>query len=307
MRKLFILLAAMILSVGLASAHNDMDGNTGTHQNHEGMEMENNLVIPHIHIGGRYQTVITVFNPGISEDATGTLYFYNQDGSRLALDVNGQFGDNFEITVPAGGMVEVTLGNPENEKVIGWATYIVDENDQTTDMGDGMGDNSGNHGMMSDHVFLGVKYKRFDSNGVLATQVGTNGMRFMAGMMRGFAAPIVNDENNITGLAMVNTSDTDMNATLILKDVNGVEVFRKDITLLAGQQTVDILANFLSEYQGINNFKGVIEIRAEDDGIVPLVLINSNGIQTAIPLVPIPDAMGNMDGSGMGGGMGGMN
>ncbi len=305
MKKIFLVIAMFILSVGLASADGSgMGSNNGSHVNHEGMEMENNLVIPHIHIGGGYQTVITIFNPGISETATGTLYFYNQDGSRLALDVNGEFGDNFAIEVPAGGMVEVTLGNPDNEKVIGWATYIVDEPQQTTDMGDG----SGNHEMMSDHVFLGIKYKRFDSNGVLATQVGTSGMRFMSGMMRGFAAPIENNDNNITGVALVNTSDTDMTATFILKDVNGNEVFSKDINLIAGQQTVDILANFLSDYEGINNFKGVLEIRAADDGIVPLVLINSNGIQTAIPLVPIPDAMENMnDGGGMGGGMGGMN
>ncbi len=300
MKKLFITLAFIILSVSFASANGTGTGaEQGSHLNHEGMEMENNLVIPHIHIGGGYQTVITIFNPGISENATGTLYFYNQDGSRLALDVNGEFGDNFKIEVPEGGMAEVTLGNPNNDKVIGWATFIVDETYQPSDLG-----GNGSHEMMNSHIFIGITYKRFDENGNLVTQVGSSGMRFMSGMMRGFAAPIVNNENNITGLAMVNTSDTDINATLILKDIYGQIVFQKEIILTAGQQTVDILANFLNDFDGINNFKGILEVRAEDDGIVPLVLINSNGIQTSIPLVPIPDAM---EGMNDGGGMGGMN
>ena len=300
MRKVLNILAIFILSIGLASANGTGSGdNPGSHTNHEGMEMENNLVIPHIHIGGNYQTIITIFNPGISENATGTLYFYNQDGSRLQLDVNGEFSDNFVINVAAGGMVEVTLGNPENEKVIGWATYIVDDLSQINDMND-----EGSHEMMNTHIFIGVKYKRFDSNGTLVTQVGTLGMRFMGGMMKGFAAPIENNENNITGLAIVNTSDSDITATLLLRNTEGQIVFQENLVLSAGQQTVDTLSNFMSSFEDINNFKGVLEIRSEEDGIVPLVLINSNGIQTAIPLVPIPDAMENMnDGGGMGGGM----
>jgi len=48
--------------------------------------------------------------------------------------------------------------------------------------------------------------------------------------------------------------------------------------------------------------EGTMEIRTDKEGMVPLGLINTDGIQTAIPMVMIPDSYdhnGNMDGGMM--------
>lgn len=299
MKKVLIFVFTVFLTAVMGFAQ--MGSGTGTYHNHEGLEMDNNLVIPHMHLGGGYQTKISMMNPGSSSEILGTLHFYQQDGTKLTVNIEGNLVETYDVTIPNGGMRVITLGDPNIETTIGWAVFITDNQymGSATQIGNGTRNGSG-HEMMSEHVFVGITYAKYGSSGNLSTQVGSMSQRFMGGMMRGFAVQVTNDEHNITGLAIVNTSDVDVTAELILKDYDGQIVFTEDIVFTAGQQRVDILSNFLSGYENIENFVGILEIRAQDDGLAPLALVNTDGIQTAIPLVMIPDAIIDM---GTGGGM----
>ena len=284
-RFLTLILIVAFSSIGLVLANGN--ANEMPERNHEGIEMEMNQVIPHLHIGGGYQTVITVFNPGTGEQVAGTLIFYTQNGERMSVEVNGELSDEFYLTLPEGGMSEIVLGNPEEEARFGWAIFNVDTTASTpTDTSSG-----GYHDEAGQHLFLGVVYRRYYSNGYLATQVGSSGMRYMSGFMKGFAAPVFNNANSSVGIAVVNSSENEITVSFLLKNTDGTLAFEKEIVLPAGNQRVYLLSDLMSDFEGINNFKGILEIRGSEDGIVPLVLINSDGIQTSVPLVPIPDAM----------------
>ena len=87
-----------------------------------------------------------------------------------------------------------------------------------------------------------------------------------------------------------------------VKNPDGTTFAEKNLTLPAGNQMVDILSNFFTGTADISTFEGTMEIRSDQEGMVPLGLINTDGIQTAIPMVMIPDSYdhnGNMGGGMM--------
>jgi len=217
------------------------------------------------------------------------LYFYNQDGSSLSVSYQEEFVASIDLTIPQGGYESIILGQPSDPQTRAWAVFINDEDfsDHNHPMG-GMGNNM----YMGDHLFGGIIYSRYQES--LVTQVGTMATQFMDGMHLGFALPVTNDQNNTTGLVLLNTSDITLLIGLTLKNKNGTMVFETDIQLSPGQQVVDIVAAYFPEFNGISNFQGTLELRADQDGLVPLALVNTNGIQTAIPFVRIPGAMNMM-------------
>ena len=286
-------MAMMVLTVTVGTfAHGDGMG-TGTHMNQDGMEMEHNMVLPHIVLGGGYETELVFMNPGSGQEVSGTLYFYGQDGSPLNVMYNEAFQTSIDFTVPQSGYMSLKLGNPEDEEQIAWAVFI-NSGDQP--------DAEDSDMYMGDHLFASIFYKRFDTSvDRMATQVGVMGMRFMSGMGMGYGMMVRNDDHNITGFAIVNISDAELTTTLTLKNPDGTTFAEKNLTLPAGNQMVDILSNFFTGTADISTFEGTMEIRSEQEGMVPLGLINTDGIQTAIPMVMIPDSY---DHSGnMGGGM----
>ncbi len=283
---------ALVLPAG-AFAHGDGTG-SGTHMNQDGMEMEHNMVLPHIVLGGGYETELVFMNPGTGREVSGTLYFYAQDGSALNVLYNDISQSSIDLTVPQSGYLSLKLGSPTDESRIAWAVFINSDDQQDVD-----DDNM----YMGDHLFTSIFYKRFDDNGErMATQVGVMGMRFMSGMGMGYGMMVRNNDHNITGFAIVNSSDESLTTTLTLKNPDGTTFAERDLTLAAGNQVVDVLSNFFDGVADISNFEGTMEIRTGQEGMVPLGLINTDGIQTAIPMVMIPDSMdhnGDMNGGMM--------
>ena len=276
-----------VLAVTSVFAHGDGMG-SGMHQNHDGMEMEHNMVLPHIVLGGGYQTELVFMNPGSGREVSGILYFYGQDGAALSVAWNDTMQTSIPLTVPQSGTFSLKLGNAEDPQQIAWAVFInTDDQPDTEDFDMYMGD----------HLFTSIFYKRFDTNTQrMATQVGVMGMRFMAGSGMGYGMMVRNDEHNITGFAIVNTSDVELTTTLTLKNPDGTTFAEHDLTLQPGNQVVDILTNFFTGVADISTFEGSMEIRTDQEGMVPLGLVNTDGIQTAIPMVMIPDSMDHTGG-----------
>jgi len=261
---------------------------TGMHENQDGMEMDHNMVLPHIVLGGGYETDLVFMNPGSGRDVSGTLYFYGQDGSPLNVMYNQISQVSINFAVPQSGTFSLKLGNPDDTQQIAWAVFInSDDQSDTNDFNMYMGD----------HLFASIFYKRFDTNTQqMATQVGVMGMRFMSGQGMGYGMMVRNDEHNITGFAIVNTSDVELTSTLTLKNPDGTTYAERDLTLQPGHQVVDILSNFFTGIADISTFSGTMEIRTDQEGMVPLGLVNTDGIQTAIPMVMIPDSMDHTGG-----------
>jgi hypothetical protein len=179
---------------------------------------------------------------------------------------------------------------------IAWAVFVSD--DDQPDPND--------HDLyMGDHLFSGMFYKSFGNGGQrVHTQVGVMGMRFMSGAGMGYSMLVRNDDHNITGFAIVNTADEEMTATLTMKNSDGSTFAERDLTMHPGHQAVNTLGAFFSGVADVSTFEGTMEIRADREGMVPLGLVNTDGIQTAIPMVMIPDSVDHDQFGGMGFGMG---
>ncbi|NOZ14166.1 MAG: hypothetical protein GXO69_11085 [Acidobacteria bacterium] len=293
MKRMTIMLTTLIMVLTVTVGTFANGNGTGIHMNQDGMEMEHNMVLPHIVLGGGYETELVFMNPGSGQEVSGTIYFYAQNGSELSVMYNGVSRSSIEFTVPQSGYFSLKLGTPGDEQQIAWAVFI-NSGDQPDAEDQDM--------YMGDHLFTSIFYKRFDTNSDrLATQVGVMGMRFMSGMGMGYGMMVRNDAHNITGFAIVNTSDAELTAALTLKNPDGTTFAERNLTLPAGNQMVDVLSDFFSGTADISTFEGTMEIRSDVEGLVPLGLINTDGIQTAIPMIMIPDSY---DHSGnMGGGM----
>jgi len=295
-KTLFTILFSIILTTAGISQNGDHNyGDEQEHFNHMGQIMNHNLVFPHITMGQGYQTKLTLMNPGIGTDITGTLFFYSQDGSELQVNYQDESVSSIQLTIPQGGFESIILGQPNESQTRAWAVFI--NNDDFSDHSELGHDMNGM--FMGDHLFGGIIYSRYQET--LVTQVGLMATQFMDGMHMGFAIPVTNDQNNVSGLVLLNSSETALVTELTLKEKDGTVVFTKSLELAPGQQIVDIVANYFLEFNGITEFYGILELRSEFDGLVPLALVNTNGIQTAIPFVRIPDAMDMLHDHGTGG------
>lgn len=283
-----ILMALMMVAATMAIAHVE----DGDYHNQDGYMLDHNTIFAHLHMGGGYTTSLSFLNPGTGQDVSGTVYFYNQDGTPMTVTIEGSDVTEWPVTVVEGGLETVELGDPADDTLIGWALFVNDASEP----------DPGDHQMrMGDHLFTGIFYKRYNDQGEsLATQVGVTGMRFTGGMHRGYGMLVRNDAHSITGLAMVNSSESNLTADLTLKNPDGTLFAETSVELAPGQQVVDVLSGYFDGVDGVEDFLGTLEIRSDDDGIVPLGLVNTDGIQTAIPLMMIPDAEVH-DHGGMGG------
>ena len=112
MRKIVMLwIAALMtaLAVTGAFAHG-----TGMHKNQDGMEMNHNMVLHHIVLGGGYEIGLLFRNPGSGRDVIGIFYFYAQDGAALNVTWNDAMQTSIPFAVPQSGTFALKLGNPED-------------------------------------------------------------------------------------------------------------------------------------------------------------------------------------------------
>jgi plastocyanin len=252
---------------------------------HGGHPIDKNLIFPDVVVGGGVNTQIILLNPQPGLDVTGTLYFFNQDGTPLQVVINGQTVSQAPVTLPAGGsdFVDVT-GVDANSPTptVGWALLDVS--------GPGQGQDD-----PRTRVFGSVTFATTD--GVNTTgSVGVVVGRYALGANHTIAVPVIVKGNAVnTGVALVNAGADPMTLTFQLKDGQGVVVqqgatITPPISPLASGNQVARFVDQLFQGFDFNNkdFRGTLLITTPQEGLVVIGLLTNDSLLTSIPVVIVP-------------------
>ncbi len=288
--EVLVCLSLAVLYLGTASFAQmpGMGGGSGTYVGYEGHNMDHDLILPQIAVGQHYTTSLLLLNlanshvmnwvPAQELITTGKMYFYGQDGARLAVSVNGgpptsEF--SFSLDPSESSHYEFSSTGPDAS---GWVLIDIDE--PASGSGWGMMDGQTmTRGMrvMADVFFT---YSGADQP---ASRVGVIPSMYEMGK---FATSIVSAQSNhdrYTGVAIANTSAKAVTVMLHLKDSQGNLLGTTPVMLNPGSQT----ARFIHElFPAVlpPDLRGFLEVSSNDEGIVTMGLLMSQGILTSVPV-----------------------
>ncbi|MFB3902071.1 MAG: plastocyanin/azurin family copper-binding protein [Acidobacteriota bacterium] len=249
---------------------------------HMGHLIDKNLIFPDVVVGGGVNTQIIIMNPQPGLDVTGTLFFFNQDGSPLQVLNNGQPTNQIPITVAAQGadFVQVTGVDPDAEDpTVGWALLEVS--------GPGQGQDDPRTRLFGSVTFTTTQGTT--TTGVVGVVAG----RYELGAQRTVALPVIVQGTAVnTGIALVNAGPDPMTLTFQLKDEEGTVVqggatITPPISPLAPGRQVALFLNQLFQGFGFNDndFRGTLLIMTQQEGLVVTGLLTNNALLTSIPIV----------------------
>jgi hypothetical protein len=259
----------------------------------QGHDLEHNLVLPQVAVGGNTVTTIALFNMGNRQQmtwldseelvTTGTLYFFRQTGAALDVKNEGQTRSEIRFSLEASEILflEITAEGPVTP---GWMLIKVDSDD------DGDDSSFGNWGRMDDHaigrgerVMATAYYTIRNPNGKVDSQTAVMPAVFERGRFFNSVVTAQVSKSVNTGVALVNTSDTAASVRLVLRNSNGSEFVRRTIELKAGNQTARFVDELFSDIDFSAGFRGMLEIQTDDEGIVSMGLLMSDGVLTSLP------------------------
>jgi hypothetical protein len=89
-------------------------------------DVNSTVYIPQAVDGGGWQTTFAIANLATLSEARGTIHFWAEDGTPLALPVTGLSGPRtaVDVVIPPRGLALVsTAGSAEGNTIIGWADF----------------------------------------------------------------------------------------------------------------------------------------------------------------------------------------
>ena len=294
MRRINSLLSAVLglMTAGSAMAQGpgSMHGTpTPSFRGHEGLEMNFNLVVPQVAVGARYTTSLVLFNLGNPQSmgwvasqnlkTTGKVFLFKQDGTRLAVGVNGGTpATEFAFTIDPQETLSYELSY-SGADTSGWALIQID------DPSDGEG-----WGLMDDTTMargrrvIATVFYTYGAGGQTISRVGVVPSVYEMQRFRTSVLPAQAQSGLSTGVAIVNTSSSSVTLDLQLKDAKGNIIARTTLVLQPGNQT----ARFIQELFGTAvpaQFRGLLEINSFAEGVVTLGLLVGDGVLTSIPVM----------------------
>ncbi len=252
---------------------------------HMGHAIDKNLIFPDVVVGGGVNTEIILMNPQPGLDVTGTLFFFNQDGTPLQVVNNGQTVNQISVTLPAQGadFVDVTGVDPNAQTpTLGWALLEVS--------GPGQGQDDPRTRLFGSVTFT-------TTQGTNTTgEVGVVAARYQLGANKTIAIPVIVQGTAVnTGVALVNAGAAPMTLTFQLKDEQGTVVqqgatISPAISPLAPGNQVARFVDQIFQGFGFNNsdFHGTLVITTQQEGLVVTGLLTNNSLLTSIPVVLVP-------------------
>ncbi len=256
---------------------------------HMGHGIDKNLIFPDVVVGGGVNTQIILMNPQPGLDVTGTLFFFNQDGTPLQVVNNGQTVNQISVTLPAQGadFVDVTGVNPNAPlATVGWALLDVS--------GPGQGQDDPRTRLFGSVTFT-------TTQGTNTTgEVGVVAARYQLGANKTIVLPVIVQGTAVnTGVALVNAGPDPMTLTFQLKDEQGTVVqqgatITPAISPLAPGNQVAKFVDQIFQGFGFNNdnFHGTLVIATQQEGLVVVGLLTNNSLLTSIPVVVVPQGTG---------------
>ncbi len=254
-----------------------------------GHEINQDLVLPQVAVGQHYTTSVTLLNMANAQQmnwatsqnlrTTGKMYFYRQDGTPLLVSVSGGApAAEYAFSLGPSQTASFELGFAGAD-TSGWALIDVDDNSvgSTPGMMDGLQMSRGAR------IMATVFYTYSDGSQV-ASRVGVFPSMYEMGRFKTSLMAVESGQDLYTGVAIVNTSAATVNVQLTLKDTNGNMLATTPLSLAPGNQ----IAKFSSELFGNalpSGAQGLMEISTNNDGVVALGLLVSQGIMTSIPVM----------------------
>jgi len=252
---------------------------------HNGHTIEKNIIFPDLVVGGGVNTQIILLNPQPGRDVTGTLFFFNQDGTALQVVNNGQTVNQVSVNLPAQGADFVTVtgvSGTSQTPTVGWALLEVS--------GPGQGQDDPRTRVSGSVTFT-------TTQGTTTTgTVGVVASRYELGANKNIVVPVIVQGTAVnTGVALVNAGADPMTLTFQLKDEGGTVVQQAATVnppvspLAPGHQTA-LFVNELFTGFGFNNnnFQGTLVITTQQEGLVVTGLLTNNSLLTSIPVVVVP-------------------
>lgn len=248
---------------------------------HMGHAIEKNIVFPHFVVGGGVQTQIILMNPQPGRDLTGTLFFFQQDGTALQVASGDQNVSQLSVSIPAEGIEFVNVTSTAVDPTVGWALLEVS--------GPGQGQDD-----PRTRVFGSVTFTTSDGTNTTGT-VGVVAGRYELGAHRTIAVPvIVTGDTANTGVALVNAGPDPMTLTFQLKDEDGA-VVQEGATidpaispLAPGNQRALFVNELFEGFDFGDDFRGTLLVTTQQEGLVIVGLITNGSLLTSIPVVQVP-------------------
>jgi hypothetical protein len=264
-----------------------------SYQGWQDHDLEHNLVLPQIAVGGNTVTTLALFNMGNHQQmtwldseelvTTGTLYFFRQTGDPLTVQIDGVTRSDFQFSLNASEMAFIEI-EAEGPLTPGWMLIKVDSDDE--------GDDSsfGNWGMMDGHsigrgerVMATAYYTIRNSGGKIDSQTAVMPAVFERGRFLNSVVTTQVGKGINTGIALVNTSKNTASVKLVLRNANGTEFATHTTELKAGNQTARFIDELFSEINFSGGFRGMLAIETVDEGIISMGLLMSDGVLTSLP------------------------
>jgi len=239
---------------------------------HRGLLLDKNPVFPYFAVGLGYSTSLLIINPGSVASVSGTLHFFNADGTPMTVLYLAQPVTEIPINLAPGASIVLPVTPAAAGLQVGWALY---ESQRPP-----------GHLVHGSEIFLHLE------GGVLDTKAGIQAPNYAMGAFKGIALPVLADPTTSgnTGLAVANTGSNPLNIVFMLKDSAG-NVVRPDATidppvgpLEPGEQFVRFVTDLYPDVN-FDDFEGTLEMTTDQEGMVATGLLTQGTVLTAIPVV----------------------
>ncbi|MFZ0427902.1 MAG: hypothetical protein WAO20_07280 [Acidobacteriota bacterium] len=262
----------------------------------QGLEVERNLILPQVAVGGDITTTLVLGNLGsrlrqgwLSSDqliTTGSLHFFSSAGADLSVTIGGVTAPEHTFSLGPSGVqfYEVTASG---DVQTGWLLISVD--DPTGANSDSAA--TDDWGYMDDqHVDRGKRllatayYTITDSTGAVESQVAVLPAVLERARFFNSFLPVQYGNGIDTGVAIVNTGSEEAEIRLVLRNSAGETVAEEVLPISAGSQIARYVDQVFGSSTLPQEFKGILEVTTDSDGIVTLGLLQTGRVLTSLPL-----------------------
>jgi plastocyanin len=249
-------------------------GQLAAQTGYNGLAIDGNLVFPQFAVGGGWSTDFFLQNPGNQTDASGALYFFDENGSPLTLQYNGASVSRISVNVPMGSIQKIPVTVTPSVLKVGWAIFVT---------------NPGTPNPLPE-VFGSLVFT-FTSGSTVSSQIGVLGSRYSIGGFKRISIPIQVVDAMNTGVAVVNAGSSSLNVTYELKDAIG-NIISRDTTIsgissLAPGAHISKYVDQIFAGVSLSNFLGSLDLITDGEGLVPLGLILNGNIISTIPTINV--------------------
>jgi hypothetical protein len=217
------------------------------------------LIFPQVVDGGGYVTTFTFTNIGVVP-VTGSLVFFNQDGTFRVLRIASTVNSSLKITIPAKGSLRVSTAGNGAPAISGWALF-----DSPV------------------AALSAIATYDLRSNGTLISSVGIPPVTPQWNSR--VVLPIDATDSTDSGVAIVNPSSVTIGVNFLLSDETGNQVATSAQAIGPNHQ---IAALITSLFNVTLPFKGSIIVETSGASFAATGLAIKEGVLSALPITAAP-------------------